>query len=69
MIIIALVIIIPIVYYYMSDWLSTFYYKINITIIEFIFSGILVVLIVLITTSYMIMKAILTKPSGTLKEE
>lgn len=59
----------PIAYYFMNRWLQNFAYRIQIDIITFLLSGILVLVITLITVSYQSLKVSLANPVDTLRYE
>lgn len=59
----------PIAYYAMSKWLSGFSYRINMTIIPFLLSGIFALMIALATVSFQAVKAARTNPIESLKCE
>jgi len=59
----------PIAYYYMSNWLQGFAYKINITLWPFLISGMIALLISVITVSFQSIKAAVANPVDSLKTE
>lgn len=59
----------PIAYYFISNWLQNFAYKIDIGIWIFILSGFITLLVALITISYQTIKAAIANPIGSLKYE
>lgn len=59
----------PIAYYFMHRWLKNFAYRININIVTFLLSGILVLFVALITVSYQSIKASLANPVDSLRYE
>ncbi len=59
----------PLAYYIMNNWLENFAYRIGIKLDIFIFSGIIAVVIALITVSYHSIKAALANPVNALKYE
>ncbi len=59
----------PIAYYFMHRWLKNFAYRININIVTFLLSGILVLAVALITVSYQSIKASLANPVDSLRYE
>ena len=69
MVILANAIAWPVAYLVMKNWLSAFPYRENITIMTFIFSGIIVFSIGLATVSYQAIKAGLSNPVDSLKYE
>ena len=69
MIVLANVIAWPVAYFVMRNWLQTFPYRENISVLIFIFSGIIVLFIGLATISFQSIKAGLTNPVDSLKYE
>ncbi len=69
MVIIANAIAWPVAYLVMRNWLAAFPYRENMTVVTFIFSGIIVLSIGLATVSYQSFKAGLTNPVDSLKYE
>lgn len=59
----------PVAYLLMRNWLSAFPYRVNITVLTFLFSGIVVLIIGLATVSYQSIKAGSTDPVDSLKYE
>ena len=68
-ILIANIIAWPVAYYIMNNWLNTFAYRINITLWVFILSGIIALLIALLTVSSHAVKAATTNPVESLRYE
>ncbi|OOG73178.1 hypothetical protein B0E43_13725 [Algoriphagus sp. A40] len=66
---IAIVIASPLAWYVMNGWLQDYAYKIDITVWIFIVSGMLAVLIALVTISFQTLKALLTNPVKSFKSE
>ncbi|MDH5769026.1 MAG: ABC transporter permease [Nitrospirota bacterium] len=69
MIVLANAIAWPVAYFVMRNWLQTFPYRENISVLIFIFSGIIVLFIGLATISFQSIKAGLTNPVDSLKYE
>jgi putative ABC transport system permease protein len=69
LILIAFVCAVPIVYYLTSNWLENFAYRTDISALSFLLSGLLTILIALITVSSQILKAVHTNPVDSLKYE
>ena len=69
LIFISLMISVPITWYFMSDWLITFEYRVSITPGEFFVAGIIALLITLITISHQAIKTAWSQPAQTLKHE
>lgn len=68
-VLIANVIAWPIAYYFMNEWLKEFAYRINITLWPFLFSGLIALLIAVLTVSYQSIKAALAIPVKSLRYE
>jgi putative ABC transport system permease protein len=66
---IALLIACPVGYYLMNNWLQDFEYRINISACVFVISGVLTLLIALLTISLRSIKAALMNPVKSLKTE
>jgi len=66
---ISVIIACPLAWYFMDQWLHDFVYRININIWVFLISGILSVLIALITISFQSVKAALVNPVKSLRTE
>jgi putative ABC transport system permease protein len=69
LILISLLVSVPITWYLMKDWLSTFEYRINIGAGVFMVSGGISLAIALITISYEAIKTAWSQPAKTLKYE
>ena len=69
MIVLANAIAWPVAYFVMRNWLQTFPYRENISVLIFIFSGIIVLFIGLATISFQSIKAGLANPVDSLKYE
>ena len=59
----------PVAYYFMSNWLQDFAYRIDITFWPFLLSGLVALLIAVITVSYQSIRAALANPVESLKYE
>lgn len=59
----------PLAFYFMKDWLDTFAYRIELSYMFFIMSGIAALIITLITVSYQALKAAYANPVKALKYE
>lgn len=59
----------PLSWYIMKLWLQNFAYAIDITVWPFVLSGLVVIIIALITVSYQSIKAALNNPSNSLRYE
>jgi putative ABC transport system permease protein len=57
----------PVAYYFMSDWLNSFAYHIDMNVIIYFMAGFAAVLIALITVSAQTLKAATSNPAQTLK--
>src|SRR5207244_4254970 len=69
MMLVSLVVSVPVTYYLMSDWLTTFQYHITIGPGVFLLSGGISLAIALMTISYRAIKTAWTQPAKTLKYE
>ncbi|HSP87495.1 MAG TPA: FtsX-like permease family protein, partial [Ignavibacteriaceae bacterium] len=59
----------PLAYYFMSNWLLDFAYRINIGFETFIAAAVLTVLIAILTVSFQAIKAAITNPVKSLRYE
>jgi putative ABC transport system permease protein len=59
----------PVAYYFMNNWLENFAYRTNITLWAFIFSGIIALIIALLTVSSQTIKAATANPVRSLRYE
>jgi putative ABC transport system permease protein len=59
----------PLAWYFMNEWLQDFAYRINIGWIVFVTTGIMVVLIALLTISFQAIKAASANPVKSLRTE
>jgi putative ABC transport system permease protein len=66
---IAFLIAVPISWYFMSEWLSTFAFKFGLSAREFLLSGAMALTIALGSVSYRVVKVALLNPARTLKDE
>jgi putative ABC transport system permease protein len=66
---IAFIIASPVAWYFMHKWLQDFAYRINIGWIVFITTGVVVVLIALLTISFQAIKVALVNPVKSLRTE
>lgn len=69
LVLIALVIAAPVAWYFMHEWLSDFAYRISIGWWVFVVSGVLAILIALITISFQAIKAAIANPVKSLRTE
>jgi putative ABC transport system permease protein len=69
LIFIAIIVASPIAYYFMSQWLQDFVYRIDISWWFFALSAILIITIALLTVSYQAIRAALMNPVKSLKTE
>jgi putative ABC transport system permease protein len=69
LILVATVLSIPIAYFAMQQWLSSYAYKISLGWMLFVLPVALIVLIAALTMSFQIIRTALTKPADTLKYE
>jgi putative ABC transport system permease protein len=68
-ILIANIIAWPIAYFFMKGWLENFAYRINMNVWVFILSGVVALLIAMITVSYQAIRAAMANPVNALKYE
>ena len=68
-IILANIIAWPLAYYYINKWIQDFAYRINLTIWPFLFSGLLALLIALLTVSWQTIRAARANPVDSLRYE
>ncbi len=59
----------PAAYFFMNGWLENFAYRINISVWIFILSGVVALLIAVITVSYQAIKAAIANPVKSLRYE
>lgn len=69
LIVIANVIAWPVAWYFMSEWLDTFAYHIDMDVIAYLLAGAVAVLIALVTVSSQTIRAARSNPSNTLRYE
>ena len=69
LVIIALIIASPLAWYFMNKWLQDFAYRIHIGWIVFVSTGVIVVMIALLTISFQAIKAASTNPVKSLRTE
>jgi putative ABC transport system permease protein len=69
MIAVSLVLSVPITFYLMKEWLSTFEYRVDIGWKVFVFAGGISLLIAILTISYQTIRTAWTQPAETLKYE
>jgi putative ABC transport system permease protein len=67
--IIALIIAVPLAWWFMQQWLNDFPYRIEISPFVFLFAGLGELVIALICVGYLSLRAALLNPSHVLKEE
>lgn len=66
---VAAVVAVPIVYYAIDVWLTGFAYHMTIGFMSFVWAGIIVLSIVLLTVSWQAIKAAIANPAATLRSE
>jgi putative ABC transport system permease protein len=59
----------PVAWYFMKNWLDNFTYRIDLSVWPFIFSGLIAIIIALISVSYQALKASSTNPIDALRYE
>ena len=67
--VIALIITSPIAWYFISQWLRTFAYRIDVSIWVFLLAGLVTIGISLLTVSFHAIKAALINPVKSLRSE
>ena len=67
LVVVALVISIPLAWYFMSDWLSGYAYRISLLVASFVFGVAVAMFIALTMISFQIVKAALANPSERLR--
>jgi len=65
----CLIISIPVTWYLMSNWLSSFEYRVTITANIFLLAGAISLFIALATISFQLVKTVWTNPVNNLKYE
>ena len=68
-VLIAIIISVPVAWYASERWLNTFAYRIDLPVWIFILAGIFAIGIALVTVSYQSVKAALTNPVNSLRNE
>jgi ABC-type antimicrobial peptide transport system permease subunit len=69
LVVLCLIISVPFTWYTMTDWLTTFEYRVKISPIVFVFAGAISLLIALATISTQLFKTVNTNPVKNLKYE
>ncbi len=69
LILISLLLAIPIAYYFMDQWLANFAYRTPISVLTFVFSGGIALLIAWLTVGYQTLKAAMVNPVKSLRSE
>lgn len=69
LVIIAGLVAIPLAYYYMSNWLDSYEYHVNLSVGIFILAIAIAILVTLITVSYQAIRAAKTNPIKSLRSE
>lgn len=69
LVLIAIVVAIPVAWYAMNKWLQDFAYKTNLDWTVFVLSGLLAILIAVVTISFQSVKAALVNPVKSLKQQ
>jgi putative ABC transport system permease protein len=69
LVIVSVVIATPIAYFFMNNWLQKYDYRTNISWWVFVFSGVGVLAITLLTVSFQAIKAALANPVKSLRTE
>jgi len=69
LVLIAFVIVVPLAWYAMNQWLADFAYQIKISPFSFIAAGLIILIIAFVSVFYQAMKAAVINPSETLRNE
>jgi ABC-type antimicrobial peptide transport system permease subunit len=69
LVMVSLMISVPITWYLMSNWLSTFEYRVSIQVAIFIWAGVISLIIAFATISFQLLKTVWTNPVKNLKYE
>ena len=69
LILIAFVVSAPVAWYFMSDWLNQFAYRIDLTVWIFIVAILLSLVVAMVTVSFQSIKAALANPVDSLRNE
>jgi putative ABC transport system permease protein len=69
LVILSLVLASPIAWYFMSNWLNDFAYRINLSVWIFLLAGSMALLIAFITISFQAIKAAVANPVTSLRSE
>ncbi len=69
MVVVALLISVPVTWYFMNDWLLTFEYRVPIRSFDFLIAGLVALAVAIITISYHTLKTTGSQPARTLKYE
>jgi putative ABC transport system permease protein len=69
LVIIAFVIIVPVAWYAVNQWMNDFAYKVEISPFVFIGAGLVIMLIAFLSIAYQAVKAAIVNPSDTLRNE
>jgi len=59
----------PFAYYFMNKWLENFAYRTNLSLFTFILSGVIALLVALMTVSFQGLKTALSNPVSSLRYE
>jgi len=69
LVITALIIAVPVAYYFMNDWLNDFNYRIELQWWVFVLAGVMAVVIAFLSVSYQSIRAAVASPIHSLKDE
>ena len=69
MLIVSLLVAVPFNYYFISDWLNTFAFRIDISILVYVLSGLTVLVVTWLVLSGYALKAVKANPANTLRHE
>lgn len=69
LVLIAFVVITPVAWYAVNQWLNDFAYKVNVSPLVYLGAGVLILIIAFLSISYQAIKAAVVNPSETLRNE
>jgi putative ABC transport system permease protein len=67
--VVACVVIVPVSYYFADEWLSTFAYRVDVTIVLFLKAALVILVITAVTVSFQSVRAALTNPAKVLRND
>ncbi len=69
LVIIAFIIVVPIAWYAVNQWLNEFAYKVEVSLLVYLGAGVLIMAIAFLSIAYQALKAAIVNPSDTLRNE